>query len=106
AIEGLKTLGLEIGDQLAERLPAWIALDGTQHGLVEAVQRGLAQCAELGLFRFPPKLLAANGDGGDARVDVRESDGAKLADVSRRALGLPISPAGARSLAGLARAVR
>ncbi|MBS2026833.1 MAG: pyridoxal-phosphate dependent enzyme [Deltaproteobacteria bacterium] len=106
ALEGLKTLGLELGDQLAERLPDWIALDGAQDGLVEAVQLGLAQCAELGLFRSPPQLLAAGGSDGGAQVSVREADCAKLADEARRALGLPIPPGGARALAALQRGVR
>jgi len=100
AIEGLKTLGLELGDQLAERLPEWIALDGAQEGLVEAVQLGLSQCAELGLFRAPPQILNVGED-----VNVREADCAKLANEARRALGLPITALGARALAGLKKAV-
>lgn len=106
AFEGLKTLGLELGDQLAERLPDWIVLDARVPDLVEAVAAGLSQCAELGLFGRPPRILAVNGLGGDARVDVSEAEAAPFADAARRALGLPITPSGAFGLAGLARAVR
>lgn len=106
ALEGLKTLGLELGDQLAERLPDWIVLDAAQPGLVEAVELGLRQCAELGFFSQPPRILAVNGIGGDARVELAGDEAKPFSAAARRMLGLPIVAEGAVGLAGLARAVR
>jgi len=106
AFEGLKTLGLELGDQLAERLPDWVALDAQVPELVEAVAEGLSQCAALGLFERAPRILAVGGSGGDAQVPGDPAGCEAASRAAQRALGLPIPPSGARVLAGLAQAVR
>ena len=60
--EGLKTLGLEIGEQLAERHPGVaVIIDGAEEGLPEAVLEGLAQLKDVGMIRTVPRLVIANG---------------------------------------------
>lgn len=103
-VEGLKTLGLEIGEQLAERLPDWVVLDARLPDLVEAVAEGLAQCAGLGFFERAPRILAVNGQGGDAQVQVSAAEVEALVQPAREALGLWLSAEGVAALAGLRRA--
>jgi threonine synthase len=105
AFEGLKTLGLEIGEQLAERLPDWVVLDARLPDLVEAVVEGLAQCAALGFFERAPRVLAVDGAGGEAQVTSDDAARQALVDPARQALGLPLGAAGLGALAGLQRAV-
>jgi len=106
--EGLKTLGLEIGEQLAERLPEWVIIDGAEEGLPEAVLEGLAQLKDVGMIRTVPRLVIANGhtdasehiEGrGALRVEVTAAEAAQASLEIRRALGLPIDADGAVPLA-------
>jgi threonine synthase len=107
AFEGLKTLGLELGEQLAERMPQWIALDGSEVGLVDAVSEGLSQLSSLGLFHERPKLLSVNGPGGDVEIQTSPAEISAAARAIPPALGLWIDSDsdGAVALAGLKRAV-
>jgi len=96
AFEGLKTLGLELGEQLAERLPDWIIVDGQVPDLAEAVREGLRVCAELGVFRRAPQVLELT----------EPLEAAACADAAARmslSLGLPVTDG--RALAGLQKAV-
>ena len=96
AFEGLKTLGLELGEQLAERLPDWIVVDGAVPDLAEAVREGLRLCKELGFFRLAPQVL-------EVETGLDPTECVRAAEEMTRALGLPI--ASGRELVGLQQAV-
>ncbi|MGI5864932.1 MAG: threonine synthase [Myxococcales bacterium] len=55
--EGLKTVGLEIGEQLGERIPDWIAVGVGDGETLAAIHKGLREMHALGLARSIPKLL-------------------------------------------------
>jgi threonine synthase len=104
--EGLKTLGLELGDQLAERMPDWVAVDAELPEAVEAVKAAFEQLRELSAFPVCPRILAVDGEGGgDAAVRTTETEREEAARAATRALGLSLEADGAAGLAGLRRAV-
>lgn len=109
---GLMTLGLELGERLAERPPEWVAVDARVPRLAEAVADGLAEFARLTRSRRP-RLLAVEEEGqpsdplgSDARIALRASKVGEAAEVATRATGLTFLAEGAWALAGLREALR
>ena len=92
AFEGLKTLGLEIGELVGERTPEVILVDARTPGLAEAVHLGLSLLKERGLLEQQPRVAGVQAD---SRAE------AEAGRAAKRALGLPFGPEGCAALAAL-----
>jgi threonine synthase len=58
-VEGQKTVGIEIVQQLGWDVPDWIVLPSGNLGNISALARGLALAKELGVIERLPRLVAA-----------------------------------------------
>jgi threonine synthase len=61
-IEGQKTVGIEIVQQLGWQVPDWIVLPSGNLGNISALAKGLALARELGLIDRLPRLAAAQAE--------------------------------------------
>ncbi len=61
-VEGQKTVGIEIVQQLGWQVPDWIVLPSGNLGNVSALAKGLALAAELGVIDRVPRLVAAQAE--------------------------------------------
>lgn len=61
-VEGQKTVGIEIVQQLAWEAPDWIVLPSGNLGNISALAKGLAMAHELGLIERLPRLAAAQAE--------------------------------------------
>ncbi len=120
--EGKKTAGLEIGEQLCERPPDWIALNtGNASQTLLSVWDGLEQIHSLGILPALPKVLVAipssssslsyeekrvveKSEGASITVELEELHEAQK-QISRQA-GVLIDDNSSRALAGLKKAVQ
>ncbi len=68
-IEGKKTAGLEIGEQLAERMPDWVVLSVGDGCTLAGVHKGLKEMHRLGIANKVPKLLGVQAVGAAPVVD-------------------------------------
>ena len=71
--EGLKTAGLEVGEQLGERMPDWIAIPVGEGETLAAVHKGLREAQALGLAAAVPKVLGVQPLAAAALVRAFES---------------------------------
>jgi threonine synthase len=58
-VEGQKTVGIEIAQQLGWDVPDWIVLPSGNLGNISALAKGLALAKELGVIERLPRLVAA-----------------------------------------------
>jgi threonine synthase len=61
-VEGQKTVGIEIVQQLGWQVPDWIVLPSGNLGNISALARGLALASELGVIDRLPRLVAAQAE--------------------------------------------
>jgi len=61
-IEGQKTVGIEIIEQLEWEVPDWIVIPGGNLGNVSALAKGLDLCLELGLIKKKPRIVCAQAE--------------------------------------------
>jgi len=61
-VEGQKTVGIEIVQQLGWEVPDWIVLPSGNLGNISALARGLALAKELGVIDRLPRLVAAQAE--------------------------------------------
>ncbi len=61
-VEGQKTVGIEIVQQLGWQVPDWIVLPSGNLGNVSALAKGLALARELGVIDRLPRLVAAQAE--------------------------------------------
>jgi threonine synthase len=61
-VEGQKTVGIEIVQQLGWEAPDWIVLPSGNLGNISALAKGLAMAHELGLIERLPRLVAAQAE--------------------------------------------
>ncbi|MBW2268246.1 MAG: threonine synthase [Deltaproteobacteria bacterium] len=61
-IEGQKTVGVEIIEQLDWEVPDWIVIPGGNLGNVSALAKGLDLCLELGLIERKPRIVCAQAE--------------------------------------------
>jgi threonine synthase len=119
-VEGAKTVGLEIGEQLSERIPDWVVTSVGDGAALLGLARGLEAMRRLGLVKSVPRLLAAHSEGVTAPAHVeralRESRGGLIAvasapareaavETARRA-AVDSGPEAGLAVAGLRQAVR
>jgi len=61
-IEGQKTVGIEIIEQLDWEVPDWFVIPGGNLGNVSALAKGLDLCLELGLIDHKPRFVCAQAE--------------------------------------------
>jgi len=61
-IEGQKTVGIEIVQQLGWEVPDWIVIPAGNLGNISALGRGLSMMKELGLIEKLPRIVAAQAE--------------------------------------------
>ena len=61
-VEGQKTVGIEIVQQLGWQVPDWIVLPSGNLGNISALAKGLALAHELGVIDRLPRLAAAQAE--------------------------------------------
>ena len=61
-VEGQKTVGIEIAQQLGWDVPDWIVLPSGNLGNISALAKGLALARELGVIDRLPRLVAAQAE--------------------------------------------
>jgi threonine synthase len=67
-VEGQKTVGVEIVQQLGWRVPDWIVLPSGNLGNISALAKGLALAQELGVIDRLPRLAAAQAEAANPLV--------------------------------------
>jgi threonine synthase len=68
-VEGKKTCGLEIAEQLGAELPDWVAVSVGDGCTIAGIGKGLAEMRALGLARRIPRLLGVQAEGARPLVD-------------------------------------
>jgi threonine synthase len=68
-VEGKKTCGLEIAEQLGAELPDWVAVSVGDGCTIAGIGKGLAEMRALGLVRRVPRLLGVQAEGARPLVD-------------------------------------
>jgi threonine synthase len=97
-IEGQKTIGIEIIQQLGWQVPDWIVIPAGNLGNISALGRGLMMMKELGLINRLPRIVAAQAENAnplylsylDGFKDYREVS-AKKSLASAIQIGAPVS---------------
>ncbi|WP_052888152.1 threonine synthase [Thermogemmatispora carboxidivorans] len=67
-VEGLKTVGLEIAEQLGHAAPDAILVPVADGGLISGIYRGFEDLRQLGIVRQIPRLIAVQTEGAPAFV--------------------------------------
>lgn len=68
-VEGKKTAGLEMAEQMADSLPDWVVLSVGDGCTIAGTYKGLAEMNRLGLTRKQPKMLGVQVEGAKPVVD-------------------------------------
>jgi threonine synthase len=84
-VEGKKTVGLEICEQLEWRLPEWVAVSVGDGCTLAGTWKGMREMRELGLIRRAPKILGVQAAGA-APVTEAFRSGAEIKPVEPRTL--------------------
>ena len=74
-VEGKKTVGLEIAEQLGWQVPATILVPTGDGCIISGVYRGFEDLHHLGMIDRLPRLIAVQAEGSPAIVRALESDG-------------------------------
>lgn len=77
-IEGKKTAGLEIAEQMAERMPEWVAFAVGDGCTIAGVWKGLREMQRLGFIERLPRLLGVQAEGAAAMVHAYETERAPI----------------------------
>jgi threonine synthase len=72
-VEGKKTVGLEIAEQLGHDLPDWVVISVGDGCTVAGVCKGLAEMKRIGLIDRVPRMLGVQAEGARPIVDAFES---------------------------------
>ncbi|MFB3043071.1 MAG: threonine synthase, partial [Nitrososphaerales archaeon] len=81
-IEGQKTLGYEMVDQLGG-VPDWVIMPVGNAGNISAVWKGLLEFREMGFIDRLPKMVGVQAEGSSPVVNAFESVGARIANLKR-----------------------
>ncbi len=77
-IEGKKTAGLEIAEQMAERMPEWVVFAVGDGCTIAGVWKGLCEMQRLGFIARLPRLLGVQAEGAAALVHAYETQRAPI----------------------------
>lgn len=80
-VEGKKTCGLEIAEQVGAAVPEWVAVSVGDGCTIAGIGKGLGQMRELGFIERVPRLLGVQAEGVDAVARAFET-GELAGDVS------------------------
>lgn len=72
-VEGKKTAGLEIGEQMARELPDWVVVSVGDGCTIGGIGKGLQEMKRLGFIDRMPRLLGVQAEGSRAIVDTFRS---------------------------------
>ena len=72
-VEGKKTCGLEIGEQLAHEPPDWVVVSVGDGCTIAGVWKGMREMHELGILPTLPRVLGVQADGARPIVDAFEA---------------------------------
>lgn len=104
-VEGKKTVGLELGEQLADRMPDWVVVSVGDGCTIAGVWKGLKEMYRLGLLRRLPRMLGVQAMGA-APVTRAFDSGEDLIPVEARTLADSIEVGHPRNWRKAVRAVR
>lgn len=80
-VEGKKTCGLELGEQLADTPPDWVSVAVGDGCTIAGVWKGLRHMHELGVLPRLPRLLGVQAEGAAALVAAFAAPGEQLRPV-------------------------
>ncbi len=72
-VEGKKTCGLEIGEQMGAEVPDWVAVSVGDGCTIAGIWKGLAEMAALGFVPRVPRMLGVQAEGARPLVDAFEA---------------------------------
>jgi threonine synthase len=72
-VEGKKTAGLEIAEQLGSHIPDWVAVAVGDGCTIGGIGKGLQEMKQLGIIDRVPRLLGVQADGARPIVDAFHS---------------------------------
>ncbi len=72
-VEGKKTAGLEIGEQMAKELPDWVVVSVGDGCTIGGIGKGLQEMKRLGFIDRMPRLLGVQAEGSRPIVDAFHS---------------------------------
>ncbi len=73
-VEGKKTCGLEIGEQLAEKMPDWVVVSVGDGCTLAGIHKGLVEMHRLGIAKKIPKLLGVQAETAAPLVEAFRED--------------------------------
>jgi threonine synthase len=85
-VEGKKTVGLEIGEQMADRMPDWVAFSVGDGCTIAGAWKGIHEMQKLGIAGRLPRMLGAQATGASPIVEAFKS-------------GVDLKPSGAETIA-------
>ncbi|MEE9169348.1 MAG: threonine synthase [bacterium] len=65
-VEGKKSCGLEIGEQMGENMPDWLAIPVGDGCTIAGIWKGITEMRRLGLIPHLPRLLGVQAEGAQA----------------------------------------
>jgi threonine synthase len=74
-VEGKKTCGLEIAEQMGEQVPDWVAVAVGDGCTLAGTWKGLREMHALGFIRRLPRMLGVQADGARPLVDAFQAGG-------------------------------
>jgi threonine synthase len=74
-VEGKKTCGLEIGEQLGAEVPDWVAVSVGDGCTIAGIWKGLDEMRALGFIPHVPRMLGVQAEGARPLVDAFEQGG-------------------------------
>jgi threonine synthase len=104
-VEGKKTCGLEIGEQLGAEVPDWVAVSVGDGCTIAGIWKGLDEMRALGFIPHVPRMLGVQAEGARPLVDAFEQ-GADMTPTDARTVADSICVGHPRNWRKALRAVR
>lgn len=105
-VEGKKTCGLEIGEQLADDLPDWVAVSVGDGCTIAGIWKGLKEMHRFGVIERLPRLLGVQATGASPITRAFESGGESFQPEVANTLADSIAVGQPRNAVKALRAVR
>ena len=106
AIEGKKTGGLELGEQMAGRMPDWVSVSVGDGCTIAGIWKGLKELRRFALIDRLPRMLGTQAKGAAPLVQAWRSGGEQWASVEANTVADSISVGQPRNGLKALRAVR
>ncbi|MEX2099950.1 MAG: threonine synthase [Acidimicrobiia bacterium] len=82
-VEGKKTCGLEIGEQMGAEAPEWVAVSVGDGCTITGIWKGLGEMRALGFITHLPRMLGVQAEGARPLVDAFEGGGDMTPSAAR-----------------------